>query len=127
MKDLREFLQKCEEIGELKTIEGANWDLEIGAITFEVAARSNPPALLFDKIKDYKPGYRHLTIPCSTDKRVSLTLGLPVECTRLEVVRKLRDKFNEPMELIPPVEIKDGPVLENVFTDDDVDLYMFPS
>jgi UbiD family decarboxylase len=127
MKDLREFIQKAKEVGELKVIEGANWELEIGAISFEVASRPNPSALLFDKIPGYKPGFRILTIPCSTDKRLALTLELPVELTRLELVRKLRDKLNEPLKLIPPVEVKEGPILENIYTGDKVDLYMFPS
>lgn len=127
MKDLREFIKKVEEVGELKVIEGANWDFEIGAISFEVAARPNPSALLFDKIQGYKPGFRILTVPCSTDKCLALILELPVEFTRLELVRKLKDKLNEPLKLIPPVELKDGPILENVYTEDKVDLYMFPS
>lgn len=127
MKDLREFIKRVEEAGELKVIEGASWDLEIGAITFEVAAKPDPPALLFDRIKDYPAGYRVLTIPCSTDKRLALILGLPMEATRLELVRKLRDKLNEPLELIPPIEVKKAPVLENVLSGSEIDLFRFPS
>ncbi len=128
MKDLRQFVQMAEEIGELKVIEGANWDLEIGALTVYVANNNlNPPALLFDKIKGYTAGYRVLTIPCSTDKRLAMTLGLSVEATRLELVRKLRDKLSEPLRLIPPVEVKDGPILENIITGDEVDLLKFPA
>jgi len=127
MKDLREFIQKCEEIGELKVVEGAHWDMEMGAITFEVASYPDPPALLFDRITGYKPGYRHLTIPCSTDKRLALILGLPVESSRLGLVQKLRDKLSEPLELVSPVELKDGPILENVYIGGDIDLFQFPS
>lgn len=126
-KDLRQFIQIVEEIGELRVVEGANWDLEIGAVTFQLAAGSNPPAVLFDKIEGYKAGYRVLTIPCSTDKRLALILGLPVEATRLELVRKLRDKLKEPLELIPPAEVKDGPILENIYTGNEVDLFKFPA
>ena len=60
MKDLREFMAKVEELGELKVIEDADWDLEIGAITYLAAEDPNPPVLLFDKIKGYKAGYRVL-------------------------------------------------------------------
>lgn len=127
MKDLREFINKCQEIGELKTFEGASWDLEIGGITFEVASLPNPPALLFDKVEGCKAGFRVLTIPCTTDKRLALTLRLPVDSTRLELVRGLRDKLNEPLNLIPPVEMKDGPIMENVYQGSEVDLYQFPS
>ena len=30
--DLREFIEKTGELGECKTVEGADWDLEIGAL-----------------------------------------------------------------------------------------------
>ena len=32
-KDLREFLSRVEAFGELKTIHGAHWDKDMGAIT----------------------------------------------------------------------------------------------
>lgn len=31
-RDLREWITQVNELGELKTVEGADWDLEIGAI-----------------------------------------------------------------------------------------------
>ncbi len=31
--DLRDWIKEVEEAGELKRIEGAHWDLEIGGIT----------------------------------------------------------------------------------------------
>jgi 3-polyprenyl-4-hydroxybenzoate decarboxylase len=53
--DLREWIQKVDEFGELKVLEGCDWKYEMGAVT-EVYAR-NPPysAILFDKIKDIRP------------------------------------------------------------------------
>jgi UbiD family decarboxylase len=127
MKDLREFIERVKGLGQLQVIEGADWNLEIGAVTQLVAAKQNPPLLLFDKIKDHKPGFRICTIPLTTDDRSALALGLPLGLSRLELIRKLREKFAEPMSLIPPLEVKEGPVLENVYTGDDVDLYMFPT
>ena len=56
--DLREFIKKVEELGELAVVENADWNLEIGAATYMSAASPTQPALLFDKIKGYKPGYR---------------------------------------------------------------------
>jgi 4-hydroxy-3-polyprenylbenzoate decarboxylase len=35
--DLREWLQKVEQLGELKTVYGADWDLEIGAVASMVS------------------------------------------------------------------------------------------
>ena len=50
-KDLREYIQAVDRLGELRVVNGADWDLEIGAIT-EVAARAaKPKVVLFDNIK----------------------------------------------------------------------------
>ena len=38
-KDLRGYLDAADKLGELRIVDGADWDLEIGAIT-EVAARA---------------------------------------------------------------------------------------
>lgn len=57
--DLREWIRKVGEIGELKVIEGADWDLEIGALSVLASKhKENSPALLFDRIKDYPQGRR---------------------------------------------------------------------
>ena len=53
--DLRDLLERFEEIGELEIVEGADWNLELAALGELVCAR-NPgraPALLFKNIKDY--------------------------------------------------------------------------
>ena len=73
MKDLREFIDGVGKLGELKVIENANWEWELGAITYSIAKKAYPPALLFDKIEGYKQGFRVFTIPCSTDKRIALS------------------------------------------------------
>jgi 4-hydroxy-3-polyprenylbenzoate decarboxylase len=51
-QDLREWIQIAEEMGELKTLKGCDWNLEIGAITEIVAHKEDGPAVLFDDIKD---------------------------------------------------------------------------
>ncbi len=49
--DLREFIKRVEELGECKAVEGADCDLEIGAITDLLSLNPDPPLLMFDKIK----------------------------------------------------------------------------
>jgi UbiD family decarboxylase len=127
MNDLRQFIKETEEIGELKTIEGAHWDLEAGAICRIMGAGADPPALLFDKIEGYPKGYRVLGVPFSTDNRVAIALGLPVGASRPELVGKLRNKLSEPFKLIPPVELKDGEIMQNIHLGDEVDLFEFPT
>ena len=50
-KDLREFIGRVESLGEMRKIDGADWDLEIGAITEVAASSPGCPMVLFDNIK----------------------------------------------------------------------------
>jgi len=83
-RDLRGWIEGVESFGELRVVEGADWNQEIGAVA-EVAARSErPPAVLFDRIKDYPAGRRVLTgIHNPTLKRQCLTNHLPLDYARL--------------------------------------------
>jgi UbiD family decarboxylase len=126
VNDLREYINKVKELGELRLIEGADWNLEIGTAACLAAKAPSPPALLFDKIKDYPAGYRVLVMPYSNDRRIALTLGLPLEAGKLDLVRAIRDRMKEAYKPIPPKEVKDGPVLQNVMSGNEVDLYKFP-
>lgn len=125
--DLREFIQKADELGECKVIEGADWDLEIGGLTELASAIKNAPLLLFDKIKGYEAGYRVATNLFNTERRTALALGLPMEARGLELVRAYRDKIRAGIKPILAVEVKTGPVKENILTGADVDLFKFPT
>jgi UbiD family decarboxylase len=122
--DLREFMQRLDEIGQLKRVEGADWDLEIGTIT-ELMAERLGPALLFDKIKDYPAGYRVLsnTVLSKIGQRVAFNHA--DEMSDVEIVRYWKDKW-EKYKPVPPKVVKTGPVMENVFTGDDINLWKFP-
>ena len=126
-KDLREFIRRVDEIGELRRVDDADWDVEVGAIT-EVAARSpHCPMLLFDNIKGHKPGYRLVSNLLHSEKRLCLALGESLDLQGVPLVRAWRDRMAEFLDGPPPVEVDDGPVLQNRRTGDDVDLYEFPS
>ena len=77
-QDLREFLNILEEKGSLARIEGADWNLEIGALN-EIMAERKGPALLFDKIKDYPKGYRIATNVLYRDTFQKIAFGMPEE------------------------------------------------
>ena len=73
-KDVREWIKKVDEMGELKIVEGADWNLEIGALSVLASKhKENSPALLFDRIKDYPAGYRILVGFFESLKRSALT------------------------------------------------------
>ncbi len=125
--DLREFIEKCDEIGEFKVIEGADWDLEIGAIAQWQATIPDSPLILFDKIKGYKPGYRVCANMFRTTRREALALRLPLDAKGIDLVTAWREKIKQDITLIPPFQVETGPVKENIYVGEEVDLYKFPS
>ena len=57
--DLRDYISTLEKLGQLKVIEGASCDLEIGAITEMANSQANSPAVLFDSIQGPHEGISH--------------------------------------------------------------------
>jgi UbiD family decarboxylase len=126
--DLRTWLATIDKLGELKPVEGADWNLELGAISELNVKKALPPALLFDRIKDYPNGFRVLTCSTSSPARLSSILRLPVQNTHQGLVEALRGKPAQWQAAAPrfdPVKVSSGPVLEN--TQKQVDVLAFPS
>ncbi len=127
--DLRTFLAAVEEGGEVTHVAGAHWDRELGAVT-EVLYREKvdkSPLLLFDEVPGYGKGMRCLYGMLGSPLRLALGLGIdPAQSgdrrTMLDTYRS-RIKRQEP---IPPRIVDDGPVMENIDCDGDVDLLKFP-
>lgn len=113
-RDLRDWTDKVREFGELRTLDGIDWNLEIGAITELATGLENSQVILFDNIKDYPPGFRILVgIRNPTLKRQCLTNHLPLEYDRGQFIQAWRERLNHP-RLIPPTTVDGGPALENV-------------
>lgn len=126
MQDLRSFLQGVAALGELKTIRQADWNLEIGAITEISGAEPNPPALLFDEIRDYAPGFRIFTNMFQTQARTALALGLPTDLKGVALVHAAREMLRS-VSPMPPVFQDQGPVLENRFVGKEASVLRFPA
>ncbi|MDP2718506.1 MAG: UbiD family decarboxylase [Dehalococcoidia bacterium] len=127
--DLRDWLVKVDKLGDLERIEGAKWDTEIGCLTSMNWRRQPSPALLFNKIPGYPPEFRVVTGSTRTPGRVALTFNLPQGLKGLPLMDAVRQKINEwesVLEKYPPVMVDSGPVLENVLSGDDIDLFKFP-
>ena len=124
-RDLRDFLKTLDEMGELKVVKNADWNLELGAIS-ELVARGHGPALLFDEIRDYPPGYRVAALLLNTVRRSCISLGMPPDLHPLEAIKRWRKRMSE-MKPLPPVEVESGPILENRLTEDHVDLTKLPA
>ena len=77
--DLRTFVDGVKKLGEYRDIDGADWDLEIGALTEATAELiEDPPMLMFDNIKGYPKGYRVVSLAVASRRRAALSLGLPM-------------------------------------------------
>ncbi len=125
--DLRDFINRAAEMGDVKNVAGAEWDLEIGALTDITAERPDAPLLVFDEIKGYPAGFRVATNLFTTERRTALGLDLPLDAGGIDLVRALRQRLKDAAQQVPPETVKDGPVKENVITGDDVDLGVFPT
>jgi len=129
VNDLRDWLDLVGELGELKVIEGAHWDLEIGAASDVNYRRTSPSALLFDRVVGYPAGARVLSGTMSNARRLGLTLRLGTELDDRALVQALRSKPNQWIENAPRHQarvVDSGPVLENIDQGDAVDLLKFP-
>src|SRR3954468_8791940 len=117
--DLRKCLEIADEIGELEVIEGADPHLEMGALYELSLQKPVPPVLLFRKIKGYPADHR---VVCNARSSRVLNDGVG-----MELVQNLRKHARKSSEPIPSEVVSDGPVLENVLMDNQVDILAFPA
>lgn len=123
--DLRDYVATLEKLGELKVLEGASCDLEIGAITELASSQAKCPAVLFDSIRGFQKGFRILTNFLTNRTRERLVFGVSNDLTEAEAVRYWKDRLKE-FRPLDPREVADGPVKENVLLGADVDLMRLP-
>jgi 4-hydroxy-3-polyprenylbenzoate decarboxylase len=94
-EDVRQWLDLVESMGELKRINGADWNLEIGTLA-ELIYRERSgtiPALLFDRIKGYPEGFRILFGQQTSYRRLALMAGLPMDSVGLKLVSRFKEKL----------------------------------
>src|ERR1051326_9166984 len=124
--DVRGFIDRVEDLGELRTVRGAHWDLEVGGITELAQHQINGPAVLFDDIPDYPSGSRVFINSMGSASRTALVLGLPTGLSMRELLPLWRERSKQ-INPIPMNYVKDGPVMENVLEGNDIDMYKFPT
>lgn len=121
--DLRVFLRKLDEEGELVRVEQeVDWNEEAGAIV----RRTNElglQAVLFDHVKDY-PGWRLAGALMSAIRRVSIAMDMPANTHPRALVAEFDRRTREP---IKPVRAQTGPCKENILLGDEVDLFRLPA
>src|SRR4051794_13366029 len=126
VRDLREWIARVDEIGELTRIDGASPEYELGGLVDLYQWDMGNPALLFDHIQGYKPGYRILANVLTSLRRLALSLDLPLEFSARDFVDAWRTQLKD-LQPQPAVMVGSGPVLQNRQTGDDIDLMQFPA
>jgi 4-hydroxy-3-polyprenylbenzoate decarboxylase len=125
-RDLREWLAAAEELQEVKTVKGANWQEEIGMAAELVLHSDAAPCVVFEDIPDTLPGSRVLT-NFFGGKRKAMTLGFPTGLSKLQLSEAASRHYLATLPQIPPRYVDTGPILENVITGGDVDITRFPT
>jgi len=130
IQDLREWLQRVDEIGELiRVSRPVDRDEEMSAVSYLVAKKQPSPAVLFERASGFEKspiGAKLLwNVLGPSLKRIALTLEEPADTPVIELIRRMKDKLKQQ---IPPREVsrRDAPVYENTVTGSKIDLNQLP-
>ncbi|MFC1902751.1 UbiD family decarboxylase [Chloroflexota bacterium] len=120
--DLRSFIQKLDEEGELARVKTeVDWKYELGAVVRKVFGPPPGPALLFENIKDYDTSV--FTGGLHTLRRVAIALGLEPDIDETSLIKEYTRRIEKPLN---PTIVKNGPCKENKLFGDNVDVLKFP-
>ncbi len=122
--DLRTFLENLDHCGDLKRISGADLNIEMGAIS-ELSFQHHGPALLFDRIDGYPSNYRIASNVCSTRERSLRAVGMDPRLSEVDAMQQFKRRWTA-YKPIGPIFVKDGPLMENTLSGEDVDLLKIP-
>ena len=130
MLDLRFWLDRVDELGQLEKIDGVHWELELSTLAElfneRFAEQGKPrPALLFDRIVGYPEGCRVAANLVSSSGRLSLTMGMDSRLTDFEFIQRWRHRVKE-ISPIEPEVVQNGALFEKTMFGDDIDLLSFP-
>ncbi len=126
VQDLREWITRVDEMGELTRVEGADPHVELGGLVDLYQWEMGNPALLFDRIVGYRPGYRLLANVFTSLRRIALSLNLPLDYSARDFVQAWRTQLKD-LQPRPAVVGERGPLLENQQRGDAVDITQFPA
>ena len=126
IRDLRDWIDRVDQLGELTRIEGADPNTDVGGLTDLYQWDMGNPALLFDRLTGYQPGYRILSNVLTSLPRLALTLNLDAAHSKRAFVDALRNQLAT-VKPIPATVVDDGPVMANRQSGDSVDLTRFPA
>src|SRR5271170_8065831 len=124
-QDLRSWIAQLRAANELQDIAGAEREKEIGGIVDIYQRRIGNKAVLFDEVPGYPRGHRILANILTSVRRINITLGLDPDASAIDLVHYWR-RYMKEAKAIAPVTVKSGPVMENVHTGNDIDIFKIP-
>lgn len=124
-RDLREWLSRVEEIGELRIAKSIDLNEDVGRIAEISTSTEEGAAVILDEFNGYKKGHRILLNPFGTTRRIAWTFGFPLEVDRLKLLELFKNRLDK-LDLISPKYVESGPVFENRLIGKEVDLLRFP-
>jgi len=124
-EDLREWIAEAEKLGEIRIVKGATWQEEIGLAAELVLHDENAPCVIFDDVPGCKQGQRILT-NFFGGKRRNMTLGFPVELSKLELSQAFLEHYMREIKPITHQVVATGPIMENEITGEAIDITKFP-
>lgn len=125
-RDLRDYLAEVDALGELRRVSGADTKTDIGSITEITAWSAEHPMILFDEIVGFPKGWRVAVHSFDSYHRSRLLYRFPDGLRGRRLARWWKERLDS-YAPVPPAEVSDGPVTENIQTGDDVDILQFPA
>jgi len=130
IQDLREWLARADEIGELVRVnKPVDRDEEMSAISYLVAKQTPSPAVLFERASgfDNSPIGAQLlwNVLGPSIRRIALTLEEPADTPTVELIRRVKDKLKR--RILPrEIPAAKAPLFENTIRGKKIDLEQLP-
>src|SRR5438309_8280322 len=121
-EDMRDWLEQVDALGELRVLEGVDWQENIGRIAEMLVHTDGAPAVLFDQIPGYPEGYRVLTNAQGERPRLAVSLGLPTGISAFDLMEEWERLMDTTKPVLPAI-VADGQVTQKVFEGEDTDLW----
>src|SRR5580765_1948905 len=125
-KDLRDWIAGIEAAGELKVIKGAEPKEEIGGFVDIYMRKMGNPAVMFDEVPGFPKGHRVIANILTSLPRINVALGLPPEASAMELIQWWR-KYMKHAPSHKPRQVNGGPLLDNVFEGEDINIEKIPT
>jgi UbiD family decarboxylase len=130
IQDLRDWLQRVEEMGDLVRVkQPVSCEEEMSAIGYLVAKQNPSPAILFEAVKGYENSRFKAQLLWNilgpSLRRIALTMEEPPDTPTVELIRRVKDKLKH-RTLPREISQAQAGFYANTLTGDQIDLTELP-